>query len=179
MAVSQDFTPDDEVFYALFQGFEEASKIRNPQKKLPLELALRHHASDEIVSALIDAYPPAVRDIHQNTEDILCLALKYGASLPILLRLVQVLCGESGVGGGIEIDVLNATEENFRRLRFAMEHNAPDEFILVLIQQPHANLLNQRNDSLLQIALRNKYSENVILALIDKCPMSTKVPDGT
>jgi hypothetical protein len=174
-AVSDDFRPDDEVFYALFRGFEEASKIRNTQKRLPLELALRHHASDEIISALVDAFPPAVRDIHQNTEDILCLAIQCDASLPVLMKLTEILCNT----GGIEIDVLNATDENFQRLRFAMEHNAPDDFILLLIQQPHATLLNQRNDSLLHIALRHKYSENVVLAIIDKCPMATKVPDGT
>jgi len=173
-AVSDDFRPDDEVFYALFRGFEEASKIRNTQKRLPLELALRHHASDEIISALVDAFPPAVRDIHQNTEDILCLAIQCDASLPVLMKLTEILCNT----GGIEIDVLNATDENFQRLRFAMEHNAPDDFILLLIQQPHATLLNQRNDSLLHIALRHKYSENVVLAIIDKCPMATKVPDA-
>jgi hypothetical protein len=91
------------------------------------------------------------------------------------MKLTEILCN----AGGIEIDVLNATDENFERLRFAMEHNAPDDFILLLIQQPHATLLNQRNDSLLHIALRHKYSENVVLAIIDKCPMATKVPDGT
>jgi len=175
VAVAQDFRPDDEVFYALFPGFEEAAKLPNPQKRLPLELALRHQASDEIVFAIIKAFPQAVINIHRHKQDILCVAIDDKASVPVQLQLLEIL---RDIGGGVDVDPVDAAQESFRRLRYAMEQGAADELILALIDQPYANVLNEKNESLLHIALRNKYSEQVVLALIDKSPTSAKVPDA-
>ena len=175
VAVADDFRPDDEVFHALFSGFEEAAKLVNPQKRLPLELALKHQASDEIVFALIQAFPQAVINLHRHKQDILCLAMDDQASVPVQLKLLDIL---RDIGGGVDVDPVDAAQESFRRLRYAMEKGAADELILALLEQPYANVLNDKNESLLHIALRNKYSETVVLALIDKSPTSAKVPDG-
>jgi ankyrin repeat protein len=171
-AVAADFVPNDEVFSVVFTGFEEAAKQRNPQQKLPLELALRHVASDHIVFSLIDVYPGAVKELHREQGDIIRFAIENNGSVDASMRFLEIL------GDDLDRNVRDAVESSFRRLRYALEMEVDDDMVMALLAKPHAKVLNTKNESLLQVALRNKYSEMVVLALLAACPIASKCPDS-
>jgi len=171
-AVAPEFVPDDEVFSVIFTGFEEAAKQKNPENKLPLELALRHVASDHIVFSLIDVYPGAVKEIHREQGDIIRFAIENNGSVDASMKFLDIL------GDDLDRNIRDPVESSFRRLRYALEMEVDDDMIMALLKKPHAKVLNNKNESLLQVALRNKYSETVVLALLNACPIASKCPDS-